>query len=111
VRDLAGWFRRTWIRRPPEKISRAGQQLAIEARLILDPAAAPYPSPSDEACPACRFRARCEAFYAGDDGEAILAEHYRPRSKEAPVQGRLGGVTWSTGRGAAPPHFPSDLGR
>jgi hypothetical protein len=110
VRDLAGWFRRTWIRRSPDEISRAGQQLAIEARLMLDPAAATYPSPSDEACPACRFRAPCEALYAGEDAEAILGEQYRHRSEVAPVQGRLGGVTWSTGRGAAPPRFPSDLG-
>jgi hypothetical protein len=78
---------------------------------MLDPAAAPYPSPSNEACPACRFRAPCEAFYAGDDGEAILAEHYRPRPETAPVPGRLGGVTWSAGRGAAPPRFPGDLGQ
>jgi hypothetical protein len=109
-RDQAGWFRRTLIRRSPEEISRAGQQLAVEARLMLDPAAAPYPSPSGEVCPACRFRGPCEAFYAGDDGEAILAEHYRRRPETATVPGRLGGVTWSTGRGAAPPQFPSDLG-
>jgi hypothetical protein len=111
VRDLAGWFRRTWIRRPPEKISRAGQQLAIEARLILDPAAAPYPSPSDEACPACRFRAPCEAFYAGDDGEAILAEHYRPRSEIAPGTGPVGRRDLEHRATAAPPQFPTDLGQ
>jgi len=41
---------------------------------------------------------------AGADPARLLAAGYRPRSHD-PVPGQLGGGTWSTGRGAAPPTF------
>jgi hypothetical protein len=105
VRDIGPWFRRTWIRRPRAEIDQAGRQLATEARRILDPDVSVYPSPSELACGHCPFVAPCQALYEGEDAEAILADSYRPRPSVELVEGRLGGVTWSTGRGAAPPRF------
>jgi hypothetical protein len=104
--DSGPWFRRTWIRRSPAEIDQAGRQLASEAREILDPDVAVFPSPSERACGSCPFASPCLALYRGNDHEAaaILTSSYRTRSPEA-VAGRLGGVTWSTGRGAAPPRF------
>jgi hypothetical protein len=109
VHDAGPWFRRTWIRRSRDEISQAGRQLATEARSLFDPDVAIYPSPSESACRRCPFAAPCMAFYEGRDAEAeaILDSSYRPRSHEEVVEGRLGGVTWSTGRGAAPPRFSS----
>jgi adenine-specific DNA glycosylase len=89
-RDVGPWFRRTWVRRTREEVAQAGRQLATEARQMFDPDAAVYPSPSP-ACRRCAFDAPCQALY-------------RPRVHDD-VAGRLGGVTWSVGRGAAPPQF------
>jgi hypothetical protein len=108
VHDTGPLFRRTWIRRSHTEIRQAGRQLAAEARSIFDPDVAVYPSPSDTACRRCPFAAPCLALYEGRgaDAEAILRSSYRLRPAEEDVEGRLGGVTWSLGRGAAPPRFP-----
>jgi hypothetical protein len=104
-RDLGPWFRRTWIRRSRQEIDQAGRQLAVEAGVITGADVSVYPSPSDGACRQCPYAAPCQVLYEGGDAEAILAKDYRPRSPEQVIEGRLGGVTWSTGRGAAPPRF------
>lgn len=106
VEDHGPWFRRTWIRRSPAEVDAAGRQLAIEARDLLDPSVPVYPNPSPSACAACPFAAPCGGLYEGRDVELALATDYRSRAPAEPVEGRLGGVTWSTGRGAAPPRFP-----
>jgi hypothetical protein len=105
--DTGPWFRRTWIRRSRAEISQAARQLAVEAGALFDPDVAIYPSPSAAACGRCPFAAPCLARYEGreDEAEAILVSSYRSRPEDGPVPGRLGGVTWSTGRGAAPPTF------
>jgi hypothetical protein len=107
VRDSGPLFRRTWIRRSRAEIAQAGRQLATEARQMFDPAVAVYPSPSGPACRRCPFAAPCLALYEGRVAEAaaILDSSYRRRPPDEPVEGRLGSVTWSTGRGAAPPRF------
>jgi hypothetical protein len=104
-RDDGPWFRRTWVRRTREEVAQAGRQLATEARQMFDPGVAVYPSPSP-ACRRCAFDAPCQALYEGRESEAdaILRSSYRPRG-HGDVVGRLGGVTWSVGRGAAPPQF------
>ena len=104
--DTGPWFRRTWIRRSPAEIDQAGRQLASEAREIFDPDVVVFPSPSAQACGNCPFASPCLALYEGNgtEAEAILTSSYRTRSTEV-VEGRLGHVTWSTGRGAAPPRF------
>jgi hypothetical protein len=45
----------------------------------------------------------------GDDPAPILAGSFRARDPEREA-GRLGGVTWSMNRGAAPPRFRADGG-
>jgi len=104
--DTGQWFRRTWIRRTPTEVAQAGRQLASEAREMYDPGVAVFPSPSEQACGNCPFAAPCLALYQGKETEAaaILTSSYRTRTMEE-VKGRLGSVTWSTGRGAAPPRF------
>jgi hypothetical protein len=41
----------------------------------------------------------------GENAEAMLATRYRPRPPDALEEGRLGGMSWGMGRGAAPPHL------
>jgi hypothetical protein len=105
VQDEGPWFRRTWIRRSRAEIEQAGRQLAGEALEILGGTVAVFPSPSEQACGPCDFRAPCLAMYEGGDAEAILAADYRARPPAELVEGRLGGMSWSTGRGAAPARF------
>jgi hypothetical protein len=101
------WFRRTWIRRTRDEVAGAGRQLAFETRQLFGSGVAVYPSPSLSACRRCPFEAPCSALYEGREreAEAILSSSHRSRPPALPVEGRLGGVTWSTGRGAAPPRF------
>jgi hypothetical protein len=111
VHDAGLWFRRTYIRRSRSEISQAARQLALEAREMFNPDVAVYPSPSESACGRCPFAAPCLALYEGRDGEAeaIVDSSYRPRRHDDEMEaGRLGGTTWSTGRGAAPPRFQRD---
>jgi hypothetical protein len=106
VRDDGLWFRRTWIRRTPDEITHAARQLASEAREMFRPDVAVYPSPSETACVRCAFAAPCLALYEGrePEAEAILESSYRPKPSDLD-EVRLGGKTWSVGRGAAPPQF------
>jgi hypothetical protein len=64
-----------------------------------------YPSPSPLARRRCPFSARCVALNEGRASEAdpSLTSNYRPRVAADPAEGRLGGLTWSVVRGAAPP--------
>jgi hypothetical protein len=105
VRDIGPWFRRTWIRRAASEIDQAGRQLANEARHMLGANVDVGPSPSELACPHCLFAEPCRVSYEGGDAEAALANGYRSREPDELVEGRLGGMTWGTGRGAAPPRF------
>jgi hypothetical protein len=105
--DTGPWFRRTWIRRTRDEVTAAGRQLASDSRQLFAPDVAVYPSPSPAACRRCPFESPCQALYEGRarEAEAILATSYQARPPAPLVEGRLGGVTWSTGRGAAPPRF------
>ena len=107
VQDTASLFRRTWIRRSRGETVEAARQLSAEAREMFSPEVLVYPSPSESACRRCPFAAPCMALYEGREAEAqaILDSSYRLRPGAAWEEGRLGGRTWSTGRGAAPPRF------
>ena len=96
-------FRRTRIPRSRQSLEDLGRRLAAEATEMLDPALALYPTPAPEHCAACDFRAPCLALNEGADADAIVKTNYRLRLPEAPEEGRLGAVTWSMNRGAAPP--------
>jgi hypothetical protein len=110
VHDTGPWFRRTWIRRTRPEVHQAGQQLATEAREMFAAGVAVYPSPSEAACRRCAFAAPCLALYEGRaaEAEAVLTSSYRAKAHADLVEGRLGGVSWSVGRGAAPPRFAGD---
>jgi len=103
VEEGGGMFRRTRIPRSRAALDDLGRRLATEALEMLDERSPLYPTPAPEHCSACDFRAPCLAMNEGADAEAILAAAYRVRPPETPEEGRLGAVTWSMSRGAAPP--------
>jgi hypothetical protein len=100
-----GSFRRTPVRRDLVELERIRRTLGLEARDMIDPALAVYPAPSWPVCSTCAFRPPCMAMNAGADADALLHTSYRRRPPFEQQPGRLGGATWSTGRGAAPPTF------
>ena len=95
-------FRRTWLRHNPDDVAAAGQRLGRDVAEMARHDVAVYPEPSDQHCPACPYLAPCLALRAGT--QPSLSE-YRPRPPDGPREGRLGGRSWSLGRGAAPPKF------
>lgn len=94
-------FRRTRLRLSRGAIERAGQQLAVEAALMVDQGLAVFPTPAPD-CDVCAFLAPCLAMQDGHDAEDLLSRDYRPAPPEEPEEGRLGGATWGMGRGAMP---------
>jgi hypothetical protein len=95
---------RTVIPRGPTDLYRCGQRLSVVAREMLDPGLELYPSPTEEHCRPCRFRIPCIATNEGIDAEDLLAQDFRSVPDDV-VEGRLGGRSWSMGRGAAPYKF------
>lgn len=96
-------FRRTRIRRGEAELVAAGANLAAEVTAATSPDLQIYPSPTPEVCSRCSYRPPCLILNQGQDPSAELAQSYRPRPAEPVQEGRLGGVTWSMNRGAAPP--------
>jgi hypothetical protein len=97
-------FRRVRLPRARAELASFGVRLAAQVHAMVDPGVACYPTPSPGRCTRCAFRAPCLAMNSGADPAAQLASDYRARNHD-PVPGQLGGGTWSTGRGAAPPTF------
>ncbi len=100
-----GSFRRTPVRRSLLELERARQKLGAEAGDMTGAGVAVYPSPSWPVCSGCAYRPPCIALNTGTTADDVLARSYRHRAPEEEQAGRLGGVTWSIGRGAAPPKF------
>lgn len=98
-------FRRTRIPRSEAELAVAGATLATEARTMTSRELRIYPSPAPEVCAACDYVAPCLLLNEGSDVAAELARSYRHRAPEEVEEGRLGGVTWSMNRGAAPPRW------
>ena len=63
------------------------------------------PTPAWAHCRVCGIRAPCIAMNRGDDVAGMLAREYRARPPDELEEGRLGGVSWGMGRGAAPPRL------
>jgi len=99
-----GQFRRSVRRLSRFQIAEAGEQLGWEAIDMVDRRLSVYPTPAAH-CRVCPFVAPCVAMTEHGDAEAVLADAYGPRPSDEPTEGRLGGSTWSLGRGAAPPKF------
>ena len=71
----------------------------LDADLVVEPT----PRGRTAACP---FRAPCLAMNRGEDPDAAARRRdYRRRPVDMLEEGRLGGVSWGMGRGAAPPHL------
>jgi hypothetical protein len=100
-----GPFRRTQIRRTRAELAAFGARLALQAADMTDPALPLYPNPGPVNCAACAFQQPCIAVNDGTGSEAVLATSYRVRPPPPVEEGRLGGGSWSFGRGAAPPRF------
>ena len=100
-------FRRTRIRRSATELAAAGADLAAEVNAATSPDLYVYPSPSPEVCGRCSYRSPCLIVNQGQDPSTELSKSYRSRPPEAVEEGRLGAVTWSMNRGAAPPPWAS----
>lgn len=96
-------FRRTQIRRGEAELAAAGRDLAAEINTATRANLDIYPSPAPGVCARCSYRGPCMIMNQGHDATAELSESYRQRPPESIKEGRLGGVTWSMNRGAAPP--------
>jgi len=106
--QVAGGFRRTWLRRSRTDVAQAGRRLGADVAEMTGRGVTVDPSPSERHCPACPFLDPCRVLFAGDDAGPVLLSGYRQRPPESPEEGRLGGGAWGTGRGAAPPRFRGD---
>lgn len=97
------YFRRTRIRRGEAELATAGANLAAEVSIATSTDLDIYPSPEPGVCARCSYRSPCLLLNQGVDASAELSQSYRHRPPESVEEGRLGGVTWSMNRGAAPP--------
>jgi hypothetical protein len=97
-----GAFRRVVVPRGRAELAGFGERLAGQVRAMVAPHPSREPVPSVSRCAACEFRPPCLAMNLGQDPGPSLAAGYVQRRLD-PEPGRLGGGTWSVGRGAAPP--------
>jgi hypothetical protein len=98
-------FRRTVIARSRAEQHGAARRLGFQARAMAGASPTVEPTPAWAHCRECAFRAPCIAMNRGDDASGLLARNYRSRPPDDLEEGRLGGVSWGLGRGAAPPRF------
>jgi len=96
-------FRRTQIRRSEAELTVARLNLAAEVNTATRADIDVYPSPAPSVCARCSYRPPCLILNQAHDATAELSRSYRQRPPEPIEEGRLGGVTWSMNRGAAPP--------
>lgn len=96
-------FRRTLVRRGEAELAVAGANLAAEVSIATGADLEIFPSPEPSVCARCPYRSPCLLLNQGADASHELSQSYRQRPPEVVTEGRLGGVTWSMNRGAAPP--------
>ena len=97
--DPPGYRRRVVARTDVEKAA-AARRLAWAALEMIDPDVRVEPDPAWTHCSRCTFRTPCITMNRGDDPSFAS---YELRVPEILEEGRLGGVSWGMGRGAAPP--------
>ena len=97
-------FRRTAVAHSPAEQAAAAARLGRTVMAMLDSTTGTDPNPDWQHCSRCVFRSPCIARMMGDEArsDSLLAGGYRKREAEPLEEGRLGGVSWSVGRGAAP---------
>jgi hypothetical protein len=98
------WFRRIRIPLTRREIETVGAQLSMEALDMISPELRVYPNPSDENCARCLFQSPCMALMEGENPNTIFEQSLWKKAG-SPDQGRLGGASWSVGRGSAPPRW------
>jgi hypothetical protein len=101
VQVIGDGFRRTWIRHSRQDIAAAGLRLSRDAAAMVAAGVSTEPNPADASCRPCQFLQPCLAMRAGRDSEFLLRSGYRQRPPDTLQEGRLGGASWGTGRGAA----------
>ena len=101
-------FRRTRTPLTPDAAEAAAARLGRTAMAMLDAAVRPEPTFDWTHCGLCSFRAPCLAMEQREDVDAVLAARYRQRTPQPLQEGRLGGTTWSQGRGARPQRFDGE---
>jgi len=106
IRPAPFAVRRTAVFRDAEAKRAAAARLGRTVQQMLAPDLAVEPTPDWLHCAACGFRRPCIALNQGRDAEPLLAS-YRVCAVDTMEEGRLGGVSWGFGRGAAPPRFRS----
>ena len=95
-------YRRRLVPRSDVEKAGAARRLARVVLEMIDPDVRIDPDPSWVHCARCPFRAPCIAMNRGDDAEGLLTA-YDVRGPDLLEEGRLGGMSWGMGRGAAPP--------
>jgi len=95
-------FRRTDVPRSHREKWGAAWRLGRAAREMVAADVVVEPTPDWMFCRMCPFRAPCIAMSAGGDVAEQLAADYRRKPPDVLEEGRLGGRSWSTNRGAAP---------
>ncbi|MHB8671266.1 MAG: hypothetical protein ACYDAD_12055 [Acidimicrobiales bacterium] len=95
-------FRRTRVERSAVEKDGAAERLARSVAAMG--AADAAPTPMWDHCVRCGFRDPCLQMLRGEDPAPLLGA-YPARPPDDLEEGRLGGQSWGTGRGAAPPRF------
>ncbi len=103
-------FRRTAVPLAPGDVGRIAARLGRTVMAMLDAGPRLDPTPDWAHCRECPFRAPCTALNRGEDAEPLLAR-FGHRARPQPEEGRLGGGSWSVGRGARPPTFEGEPDR
>ncbi len=95
-----GHFRRLQISRSPQELEQWRKHMGRLALEMIDPALRLYPAPGEH-CARCDYRVPCLAMFQLPEGDAAPMDEtsFRQRTRETVEEGRLGGATWSVGRG------------
>jgi hypothetical protein len=98
-------FKRTVVPRTSKAIAAAAERLGRTVLAMLDSADGVDPTPIWTHCQGCLFRSPCVLMQRGEDASQLVAAGYVRQPPDDLEEGRLGGVSWGMGRGAAPRRF------
>lgn len=82
------WFMRVPIRRTPEQLRLAENDLYNIATEMVNPDIAIYPSPSWISCKWCMFKEPCGRLDRGESDQIIIQNEFRPRRQWDPMSGK-----------------------
>jgi hypothetical protein len=93
-------YRRRVVPRSDTEKAGAARRLALAVWDMVDAEVRVESEPSWGSCARCAFRTPCIALNRGDEPSF---SGYEVRGPDILEEGRLGGISWGMGRGAAPP--------